>query len=156
MDLVQGRNGESTFGHAGGFLAGRCDIGLKVKWVFWSRDRSLGKEQDRQPGVHWIVQNVACHIPELVSYLLFSAKEGRHDHVQQGRAKLSQPVPSPQPILSPCLCDRSGLSLLCFLFSLWWFLSWEHINLVQFLFSLQSLSHKWSIRMLMPHIFCEG
>lgn len=70
----------------------------------------------------------------LSQFLIFcsTTKEGRHNHLQQGPAKLPQPVPLPQPISSPCLCDRSGLSLLYFLFSFWWFLSWEHINLVQF------------------------
>lgn len=70
----------------------------------------------------------------LSSHLIFCfpTKGGRHDHLQQGLAKLPQPIPLPQPVSSPCPCDRSGLSLLYFLFSLWWFLSWEHINLVQF------------------------
>lgn len=73
-DSVRGRDDESCFEHAGGFLAAGCDMALKVQWVIWSGARYLGKEPERQPGVHWIVQNVTYCAPELVSYLLLLHK----------------------------------------------------------------------------------
>lgn len=97
--------------------------------VIWSKDRYLGKEPDRQPGVPWIM---TCHAPELVYHLFFhKRRKAGSSSAGSGQAVTACSLASTH-LVTICLCDKSGLSLLCFLFSLWWFLSWEHINLVLF------------------------
>lgn len=100
--------------------------------MIWSGDRYLGKEPGRQPGVHWIIQNVTCHAPVLV-YLLFLHKIRKAWSSSSGsnQAVIACSIASTH-LVTICQCDKRGLSLLYLLFCLWWFLSWEHINLVLF------------------------
>lgn len=98
-----------------------CGSEGRVSDLSW---RLLSREGDRQQGVHWIIQTMTHRAPWIPVFVTPWKK--KENHLERGQTRLPQSALYPQPSSSLCLSDRSGLNLLHFLFSLWWFLSWEH------------------------------
>lgn len=148
MDSIQGRGDESCLGHAGGFLVDSCDVGLKIKWVIWTGDSYLGKESTELSN-----HDLPC---SLVSYLLLLHKRRKTRSPSAGsdHTATAGPLASTQLITLPLWQERVKFAPLSLFLMM--ILIMRTLILCHFLFSLQSLSHKWSLRMLMPPIFYEG
>lgn len=153
MDSIQGRGDESWLGYAGRFLVDSCDVGLKVEWVIWAGDCYRGKETDNQEFTE-LSKPWPTVLLRFLSLLLHERRKTQSSWARSDQAATVGPLPSAQLITVPLWQEWVKFSPLSLFLMM--ILIMRTLILCYFLFSLQSLSYKWSLRMLMPHIFCEG